>query len=97
MSCLLQVLNAFSRMGASVLTWVPPPRVGHFSDTALLQRVVQRPQSSLDAVARGVAEMGTGMVTGVTGIVLDPMQVWVACSTVRISMIVIPSILFDTF
>ena len=72
---LLQVLNAFSRMGASVLTWVPPPRAGHFSDTALLQRVVQRPASSLDAFARGAAELGTGVITGVTGLVLDPMQV----------------------
>ena len=27
-----QVLNAFSRMGASVLTWIPPARSGHFSD-----------------------------------------------------------------
>ena len=27
-----QVLNAFSRMGASVLTWIPPARAGHFSD-----------------------------------------------------------------
>lgn len=69
------MLNAFSRMGASVLTWVPPPRLGHFSDAALLQRVVQRPQSSLDAVSRGFTEMGTGVVTGITGIVLDPMQV----------------------
>jgi hypothetical protein len=70
-----QVLNAFSRMGASVLTWVPPPRAGHFSDTALLQRVVQRPASSLDAFARGASELGTGVITGVTGLVLDPMQV----------------------
>ena len=29
---LRQVLNAFSRMGASVLTWIPPARSGHFSD-----------------------------------------------------------------
>lgn len=62
-------------MGASVLTWVPPPRAGYFSDTALLQRVVQRPQSSLDAFSRGVKEGGTGIITGVTGLVLDPMQV----------------------
>jgi hypothetical protein len=75
MLLMLQVLNAFSRMGASVLTWVPPPRAGHFSDTALLQRVVQRPASSLDAFARGASELGTGVITGVTGLVLDPMQV----------------------
>lgn len=75
MLALSQVLNAFSRMGASVLTWVPPPRAGHFSDAALLQRVVRRPDSSLDAFARGAAEAGTGIVTGVTGLVLDPMQV----------------------
>ena len=73
--CRRQVLNAFSRMGASVLTWVPPPRAGHFSDTALLQRVVQRPQSSVDAFRRGASEAATGVITGVTGIVIDPMQV----------------------
>ena len=70
-----QVLNAFSRMGASLLTWVPPPRGGHFSDAALLQRVVQRPNSSLEAVSRGADELFIGLVTGVSGIVLDPMQV----------------------
>lgn len=80
---LSQVLNAFSRMGASVLTWVPPPRGGHFSDTALLQRVVQRPQSSLDAFARGAGEAGTGLIAGVSGLVIDPMQVRCCRSCVR--------------
>lgn len=71
----MQVLNAFSRMGASVLTWVPPPRTGHFSDQALLTRLVQRPQSSLDALGRGAIELSTGIITGVAGIVVDPIQV----------------------
>ena len=62
-------------MGASVLTWVPPPRTGHFSDQALLTRLVQRPQSSLDALGRGAIELSTGIITGVGGIVLDPIQV----------------------
>lgn len=70
-----QVLNAISRMGASVLAIVPPQRNGHFSDLALLQRVVQRPTSSIDAMQRAVIECSTGCITGVTGLVLDPMQV----------------------
>lgn len=72
---LAQVLNAFSRMGASVLTFVPPLRGGHFSDQALLARVLQRPQSSLDALSRGAIELSTGVITGLSGIVLDPIQV----------------------
>ncbi len=81
-----QVLNAFSRMGASVLTWLPPPRGGHFSDTALLQRVVQRPQSSLDAFRRGATEAGTGVVSGVTGLVIDPLQVELEPATLHRSV-----------
>ena len=42
---------------------------------ALLTRVVQRPQSSVDALKRACSELGTGVVSGVTGILVDPLQV----------------------
>ena len=42
---------------------------------ALLTRVVQRPQSSVDALKRACSEVGTGVVSGVTGVLVDPLQV----------------------
>ena len=62
-------------MGASVLTWVPPLRTGHFSDQALLMRLVQRPQSSIEALGRGAMELSTGLISGVAGVIVDPIQV----------------------
>ena len=46
-----------------------------FRSQALLTRVVQRPQSSVDALKRAGSELGTGVISGVTGVLVDPLQV----------------------
>ncbi|KAK9815754.1 hypothetical protein WJX72_009012 [[Myrmecia] bisecta] len=73
---LAQSIGSFSRIGASVMAYLPPPRAGHFSDSGMLTRAVQRPPNAFDAFQRAASELGAGFIAGLAGVLLDPLQGW---------------------
>lgn len=56
------------------MTWAPPNRTGHFSDSRALTRAVQRPANAFEAFGRCWEDLFDSIVNGVVGIVLDPTQ-----------------------
>ncbi len=69
------MVGSFSRVGLSLFTYVPPNQAGTFSDTGALNRAVQRPANAFDAFRRAVEEGGSGLWSGISGVVMDPTQV----------------------
>ena len=70
-----QIISAFSRMGAATMTYLPPSRTGHLTDRSLLTRAVQRPANAPDAFRSAFEELATGILAGLAGTLLDPVQV----------------------
>lgn len=70
-----QIISAFSRMGAATMTYLPPNRTGHLTDRSLLTRAVQRPANAPDAFRSAFEELATGILAGLAGTLLDPVQV----------------------
>lgn len=78
---MLQVIGSLSRIGLSIMTWAPPNRSGHFSDSRALTRAVQRPANAFEAFGRCWEDLFDSIVNGVIGILLDPTQVQAASTT----------------
>lgn len=57
------------------MTWAPPNRTGHFSDSHALTRAVQRPANAFEAFGRCWEDLFDSVVNGAMGILLDPTQV----------------------
>ncbi|KAL6785838.1 hypothetical protein ACKKBG_A00370 [Auxenochlorella protothecoides x Auxenochlorella symbiontica] len=68
------IVSGFSRMLAAVLAALPPARAD--GDAATVQRIIQRPGSSLEALFRVGQELGLGVAAGLSGIILDPVAGW---------------------
>ena len=70
-----QVIGSLSRIGLSIMTWAPPNRTGHFSDSRALTRAVQRPANAFEAFGRCWEDLFDSFVNAIIGILLDPTQV----------------------
>lgn len=68
------IISGFSRMLAATLAAVPPGRAS--GDAATVQRIIQRPNSAIEAALRAGQEVGAGLASAVTGLVLDPVAGW---------------------
>ena len=69
------VVSSFSRIGLSLMTFAPPNRNGHFSDSRALTRAVQRPTNAFDAFGRCWEDLFNACVAAFAGVLLDPTQV----------------------
>lgn len=68
-----QIASGFSRMLAALLAALPPDRAAGDDDT--VQRLIKRPNSALEALARAPAELFYGVSAAAKGLVLDPVAV----------------------
>lgn len=70
----VQVVGSLSRMGLSLMTFVPPNRTGYFSDSVTLAQAVQRPANAFEAFGRCWEELFDSFLAAFVGILLDPTQ-----------------------
>ena len=71
----MQVVSSLSRIGLSLMTFAPPNRTGHFSDSRALTRAVQRPANAFEAFGRCWGELFDSFIAALVGVLLDPTQV----------------------
>lgn len=68
-----QLVSGFSRMLAAVLAAVPPYRSN--GDEAVVNRLIRRPNSAMEAAARAPAELVLGFAGAAGGLLMDPISV----------------------